>query len=229
MKHLSSYEKCSRTNSHSTHPALRLIKLFFREVEPHYISTTWESLYPIPWEILQQLLTPSIFQAPCFHCSKESESLVLISPVVGKPALILLPWAAVAGFYAAYLIVSQCMRKKHFSYRLDESRSTRVNYPACVAGLHLQTTFESIGTVSASFSWSPQTEYRIRGLTGGLGQVSSGPQASFCQRLYWSFVHDRLYEICDTLISHVPPTSHSHFTQFKLGLTCFLQRKVVPI
>lgn len=53
-----------------------------------------------------------------------------------------------AGFYAAYLIVSQRMRKKHFSYPLDESLSTRVNRPACVAGLHLQTTFESIRTVS---------------------------------------------------------------------------------
>lgn len=79
MNHLSSYEKCSRTNSHSTHHALRLIKLFFSEVEPHYFSTTWESLYPVPWEILQQLLNPSILQAPCFHCSTEPQSLVLLS------------------------------------------------------------------------------------------------------------------------------------------------------
>lgn len=49
VKHLSFYDKCSMTNSP---PSIHLITLFSREVEPHYLSTRWESLYPIPWEVL---------------------------------------------------------------------------------------------------------------------------------------------------------------------------------
>lgn len=45
------------------------------------------------------------------------------------------------------------------------------------------------------------------------------------QSLKWICIYNRRYKFCDTLFSHMPPTSHLCFTQFKLSLTCFLQRK----
>lgn len=168
MNHLSSYEKCSRTNSHSTHHALRLIKLFFSEVEPHYFSTTWESLYPVPWEILQQLLNPSVLQAPCFHCSKETQSLVLLSPVVGKPVLILLPWAAVAGFLRSLFNCESAHEEKAL---LISTGWITIDWcqPSCVCGWSTFTNYIWIDQNSfPSFlenNWSTQAEYRIRALT----------------------------------------------------------------
>lgn len=168
MNHLSSYEKCSRTNSHSTHHALRLIKLFFSEVEPHYFSTTWESLYPVPWEILQQLLNPSVLQAPCFHCSKEPQSLVLLSSR---------RWQACANS-AAMSCGGWFLRSLFNCESAHEEKALLIStgwitidscQPSCVCGWSTFTNYIWIDQNSfPSFfenNWSTQTEYRIRGLT----------------------------------------------------------------
>lgn len=118
-------------------PAPRLIKLFSSEVEPHYFSTTWESLYPIPWEVF----------TPLSLDSKESWSLVLISPCSWQ-ACNDSPAMSCGGWFLHSLYNCEPLRNKHFSYRLNESRLSHVSHSACVASLHLQTAFELIRTVT---------------------------------------------------------------------------------
>lgn len=168
MNHLSSDEKCSRTNSHSTHHALRLIKLFFSEVEPHYFSTTWESLYPVPWEILLQLLNPSVLQAPCFHCSKETQSLDLLSPRRWQASTNSAAMSCGGWFLRSLFNCESAHEEKAL---LISTGWITIDWcqPSCVCGWSTFTNYIWIDQNSfPSFfenNWSTQAEYRIRALT----------------------------------------------------------------
>lgn len=137
VKHLSFYDKCSMTNSP---PILRFAQSSFSLVRLNHIifQPHGNPSKPSPGKFL--LHSPWIQQ--------KVKVWFWSAPVVGRPALIRLPWAAVAGCYTAYIIVNHYIRNKHFSCWLDESQLTHVRQSACVASLHLQTTFELIRSVS---------------------------------------------------------------------------------
>lgn len=68
------------------------LKLLSSEVEPHYYSTTWESL-PLFQREIWQLLNPSILPSLyCVQCRIET-CLVLINLLVGTSAMHHLPYA----------------------------------------------------------------------------------------------------------------------------------------